>query len=63
MKSIRKDFKPQTLLPRDTEGTTVNNKQMVKQNWSEYYEKQFELQDRTDNDSGEEWTTCTQTAE
>ena len=36
---------------------------MVKQRRSEYYEKQFELQDRTDNDSGEEWTTCIQTAE
>jgi hypothetical protein len=63
MNSIRKDFKPQTLLPRDTAGNTVNNKEMVKQRWSEYYEKQFELQDRIDNDGGEEWTTCIQTAE
>ena len=38
-------------------------REMVKQGWSEYYVQQFELQDRTDNDSGEEWTTCIQTAE
>jgi len=63
MNSIRKGFKPQTLLPRNTEGNAVNNKEMVKHRWSEYYEKQFELQDRTDNDSGEEWTTCIKTAE
>jgi len=36
---------------------------MVKQRRYEYYEKQFELQDGTDNDSGEEWTTHVQTAE
>jgi len=29
----------------------------------EYYEKHYELQDGTDNDSGEEWTMCVQTAE
>jgi hypothetical protein len=31
--------------------------------WSEYYEKHFGLQDGTQNESGEEWTMCTQTAE
>jgi hypothetical protein len=30
---------------------------------SEYYEKHFELQDGTDNDSGEERTVCVQAAE
>jgi len=29
----------------------------------EYYEKHFELQDGMDNDSGENWTMCVQTAE
>jgi hypothetical protein len=56
---MRKGFKPQALLTRDTKGNTVKNKEMVKQRWSEYYEKHFELQDRTDIDSGEELTTCT----
>jgi hypothetical protein len=45
MNGIRKGFKPQTLLLRDKEGNTVNYKEMVKQSWYEYYEKQFELQD------------------
>jgi len=29
----------------------------------EYYKKHLELQDGTENDSGEEWTTRVQTAE
>jgi hypothetical protein len=45
------------------EGNTVSNKEKVLQRWSENYEKYFELQDGTDNDSGEEWTVCVQTAE
>jgi hypothetical protein len=39
---------------RDNEGNTVSNKENVLQRQSEYYEKHFELQDRTDNGSGEE---------
>ena len=41
--SIRKGFKPQTLLIRDKEVTIVSNKEEVLQMWSEYYEKHFEL--------------------
>jgi hypothetical protein len=61
--SVRKEFKPQTLIIKDKEGNTVRNKEEVLQMWFEYYEKHFELQDGTDSDSGEEWTTCVQTAE
>ena len=42
---IRKGFKPQTLLLRDTEGNRVNKKKNILQRWSEYDEKDFELQD------------------
>ena len=55
--SIRKGFKPQTLLIRDKEHNIVSNKEEVLQTLSEYYEKHYELQDGMDNDSGEEWTT------
>jgi hypothetical protein len=34
----------------------------VLQRWSEYYDKNFELQDGADSSSGEEWTMCIQTA-
>jgi hypothetical protein len=61
--SIRKGFKPQTLLIRDKAGNTVSNKEKVLQRWSEYYEKHFELQDGIDNDSGKEWTMCIQMVE
>jgi hypothetical protein len=61
--SIRNGFKPQTLMIKDKEGNTVSNKEEILQRWSEYYEKHFELQDGTDNDSVEEWTMCVQTAE
>ena len=61
MNSIRKGFKPQ--LTRDKEGNIVSNKEKVLQRWSECYEMHFELQDRMDSDSGEEWTMCVQTAE
>ena len=50
-----KDSKPQTLLIRDTEVNTVNKKKNALQKWSEYNEKRLELQDVTDNDSGEEF--------
>jgi len=56
VKSIRKGFKPQTLIIRDNEVNTVSNKEKVLQMWSAYYEKNFELQDGTDSGSGEEWT-------
>jgi hypothetical protein len=56
MNSIRKGFKPQILLIRDKTGNVVSNKEKVLQRWSECYEKHFELEDGTDNDSGEEWT-------
>jgi hypothetical protein len=47
----------------DKEGNIVSNKEKVL-NWgSEYNEKHFELQDGTDNGSGEYWTECVQTAE
>jgi hypothetical protein len=61
--SIRKGFKPQTLLFRDKEGKIVSNKEKVLNRWSGYNKKQFELQDGTDNGSGEYWTECVQTAE
>jgi len=51
------------LLIRDEGGNIVSNKDKVLQRWSEYYEQHFELQDGTDNESGEEWTMCIQTAE
>jgi hypothetical protein len=41
--SIRKGFKPQTLLVGDKAGNIISNK--VLQRWSEYYEKHFQLQD------------------
>jgi hypothetical protein len=50
----RKGFKPQTLLVRDTEGNIVSNKEKVLHMCYEYCEKHYELQDGTDNDSGEE---------
>ena len=43
MNSIRKGFKPQTLLFRDKEVNIVSNKEEVLRMWSEYYEKHFEL--------------------
>jgi hypothetical protein len=48
---------------RDTEGNIVSNKEKVLQMWYEYYQKHNELQHETDNDSGEEWKMCVQTAE
>ena len=63
MKSIRKEFKQQTILIRDKECNIVCNKHRVLQRWSEYYEKHFELQDGTGEDSGEEWIMCVQTVE
>jgi len=63
MDSIIKGFKPQTLLVRNTEGNIVSNKEEVLQRWYEYYEKHYELQDGTDNDSGKEWSMCLQTAD
>ena len=63
MNSIRKGFKPQTLLIRDKEGSMVSYKQKVLQMWSEYYEKQFELEDGMDNDRVKEWTMCIQSVE
>ena len=63
MSSLKKEFNPQTLLIIDKEGNIVSNKEKILQRWSEYYEKHFELQDGADNDSGEEWTRCTQTPE
>jgi len=39
--SIRKGFKPQTLLIRDKVGDIVSNKEEVLQMWSEYYKKHF----------------------
>lgn len=58
-------FKPHThiLLITDKVGNMVTNHEKVLQSWSEYYEKHFQLQDRTDNHSGEEWTMWVQTAE
>jgi C-terminal processing protease CtpA/Prc len=50
--SIRKGFKPQTLLIRDNAGNIISNKEKVLQRWSEYYEKHFELQDGIDSDCG-----------
>jgi len=41
----------------------VSDREKVLQRWCEYYEKQFEVQDGMDNDSGEELTMCVQTAE
>jgi hypothetical protein len=61
--SIVKEFKRQTLLVRGKEDNIVSNKEKVRQRWSEYYEKHFELQDGTDSDSVEEWTMCIQAAE
>ena len=60
--SIRKEFKPQTLLIRDKVCDIVSNKVKVLQMWSKYYKKHFKLQDGMDDDSGEEWM-CLQTAE
>jgi len=60
--SIRKGFKPQTLMIKDKRGNIVRNKEEVLQMWSEYYEKHFEMQDGRDRDR-EEWTMCVQTAE
>lgn len=45
------------------EGNITTNKEKVLQRWSKYYEMYFELQDETDNDSGEEWTMHIQSAE
>jgi hypothetical protein len=61
--SIRKGFKPQTLLITDKEGNIVSNKEKVLNRWFEYYEKHFELQDGKNNDSEEEWTMSLQTEE
>ena len=41
----------------------VTNNEKVLQSWSQYYEKHSELQDGTDNGSGEEWTKWAKTAE
>ena len=54
MNSIRKGFKPQTLLIRNKESNIVSNREKVLQRWSAYYEKHYELQDGTDSHSGEE---------
>jgi hypothetical protein len=61
--SIRKGFKPQTLLIRAKAENIINNKEKALQRWSEYYEKHFELQDGIDNDRGKEWTMCVQKVE
>jgi hypothetical protein len=61
--SISKGFKPQTLLIRDKAGNIISNKEKVLQRWSEYYEKDFELQNGIDNDCGKEWTMCVQMVE
>ena len=61
--SIRKGFKLQTSLIRYKVGDMVSNKEKVLQMWSEYYKKHFELQDGMDDDSGKQWTMCSQTAE
>jgi hypothetical protein len=61
--SIRKGFKPKTLLIRGKEGNIVSYEQKDLQMWSEYYEKYFELEDGMDSNGVEEWTMCTQTAE
>jgi len=63
VKSIKKELNPQTLLIIDKEGNILSNKQKVLQRWSKYCEKNFELQDGADNDSGEVWRRCTQTPE
>jgi hypothetical protein len=47
----------------DAEGNIISNKEKVLQRWSKYYEMHFELQDETDNDSQEWWTTHMPTAE
>ena len=57
--SIRRGFKPQTLLIRDKE----SNKEKVLQRWYEYYERHFALQDWMDSDGGEDWTMSVQIAE
>jgi hypothetical protein len=41
----------------------VSNKEKVLPQWSEYYEKHFELQDETDIESWEVSTMCVKTAE
>jgi len=61
--SIRKGFKPLTLLIRDKEGDIVSNKEKVLQRQSECYERHFALQDGMDSDVGEDWTISIQTAE
>ena len=63
LNSLRKRFKPQTLLISHMEGNIVSNTEKVLQRWSEYYGKHFEHQDGTDSDSGEYWTMCIPTAE
>jgi len=47
MNSIRKGFKPQTLLIRNKESNIVSNREKILQRWSAYYEKHYELQDGT----------------
>jgi hypothetical protein len=49
-----KGLKKHTLLITDKEGNTISNKVKILQWWFEYYEKHFELQDGTHNDSGKE---------
>ena len=57
MSSIRKGFKPQTLLIRDKEGDIVSNKEKVLQRWSEYCIMRSTLPCKM------EWTVTVQTAE
>ena len=61
MDSIRKEFKPQTLLVRNTEDNILSNKEKVLQRWYEY-EQHYVLQDGTASDSGEGWTMCVKAA-
>jgi len=61
--SVRKGFKPQTLMIKDKGGNIARNKKEVLQIWSEYYEKYFQLQGGRDSDSREEWKMCVQSAE
>ena len=63
MNSIRKGFKLQTLPITDKKLDIVSNKEKFLQKQSEYDEKHFDLQNETDNDSGEGWTMYVPTAE
>jgi hypothetical protein len=53
-----KRIQPQILLIRNKEVNVFRKEEKVLQMWSAYYEKHFELQDATENDSGEESRVC-----